>query len=288
VIATSHRNWVTRLNAAVSNLSPDLAVLSQRAYMKASQTARPVRRFRTFYGAAMEGNVNDFVLKRICFFSIFEPSLTRFMMDTIKPGQTVADLGANHGYFTLLMSKLVGENGRVIAIEAFPKTCESLRANLALNGIRNVDVKAVAVSDRKGTIEMVAPDAFNSGMTTTLVENHQGSRISVPSDTLMSVLGEAAGSVAFIKIDIEGAERAPLSDILANRSEFKRPLTIVSEVSKSNSGLAASFTAAGFETKLISNAYDWQAYLNAANADASLHGVEDWHSETDDYIFRLT
>jgi FkbM family methyltransferase len=222
-------------------------------------------------------------LKRICFFSVFEPALTQFMMNTIKPGQTAVDLGANHGYFTLLMSKLVGEGGHVIAIEAFPKTCESLKANLALNNVSNVEVKSVAISDRKGETEMTVPDPFNSGMTTTLVENHQGARISVPCDTLMSVLGEVAQSVSFLKIDIEGAEVAPLSDILANQRVFKRPLTIVSEVSRSNNDLAAAFANSGFDTQLISNEYGWEAYLKLG-IDAHLHGIDEWH-ETDDYIF---
>jgi FkbM family methyltransferase len=185
---TSRKSWITQINAALARLSPKLAVMSQRAYMKASQTAKPVRRFKTFYGATMEGNVTDFLLKRICFFGVFEPSLTQFMIRTIKPGDTVVDLGANHGYFTLLMSKLVGETGRVIAIEAFPETRQSLEANLALNRIRNVEVRGVAISDRKGSIEMVAPDPFNSGNTTTRVEDHAGARISVPSDTLMGLL----------------------------------------------------------------------------------------------------
>jgi len=283
---TSRKSWITQINAAAASLSPEFAVMSQCAYMKVSQSAMPVRRFKTFYGATMVGDVTDFVLKRICFFGVFEPSMTQFMIRTIKPGDTVVDLGANHGYFTLLMSKLVGRTGRVIAIEAFPKTCRSLEDNLALNGITNVEVRGVAISDRKGSIEMVAPNPFNSGMTTTLVDNHAGARINVPSDTLMSVLGDAR-SVSFIKIDIEGAERAPLMDILTNRSVFSRPLTIASEVSESNSDLAAAFKEAGFETQLISNEYDWRAYLKVEQADVNLHAVDERRSETDDYIFRL-
>jgi hypothetical protein len=102
----------------------------------------------------------------------------------------------------------------------------------------------------------------------------------------MAVLGDAR-SVSFIKIDIEGAERSPLRDILANRSIFRRPLTIVSEISKSNSDLPAAFKEAGFERELISNEYGWQAYLKVEQADVNLHAVDERRSETDDYIFRL-
>jgi hypothetical protein len=48
-----HKNPVTRINAKLANLSPDLAVMAQRAYTKASQTVRPVRRFQTFFGATI-------------------------------------------------------------------------------------------------------------------------------------------------------------------------------------------------------------------------------------------
>src|SRR5205807_1192184 len=46
---------------------------------------------------------------------IWEPLETQLLMDEVKPGDMVFDLGANIGYFTLLLAKLVGDQGHVHA-----------------------------------------------------------------------------------------------------------------------------------------------------------------------------
>ena len=76
----------------------------------------------------------------------------------------------------MLMSKLVEESGRVIAIEAFPKTCATLGGYLTLNDVRNVEVKEIAVADRCGMLDMIVPDPMNSGMTTTVIKSQERSQ----------------------------------------------------------------------------------------------------------------
>jgi FkbM family methyltransferase len=71
-----------------------------------------------------------------------------------RPGMTVFDIGANAGYLTLLMSKLVGEFGHVHAFEPIPQTFNSLLQTLQINGLRNVTVHQVAVSDHVGEARM--------------------------------------------------------------------------------------------------------------------------------------
>ena len=48
----------------------------------------------------------------------------------IKPGMRVLDLGANIGFYTVLFSKLVGENGKVFAFEPDPKNFKYLEGNI--------------------------------------------------------------------------------------------------------------------------------------------------------------
>jgi FkbM family methyltransferase len=79
---------------------------------------------------------------------IWEPSVTSCMLSMIRAGQNVVDVGAHIGYFTIIMSLLVGQGGRVFAFEPEPGNLRLLRKNLNLNAIDNVTVESKAVSDR--------------------------------------------------------------------------------------------------------------------------------------------
>jgi FkbM family methyltransferase len=56
----------------------------------------------------------------------------------LKPGMTVADLGAGTGYFLRYLSAAVGENGTVFAVEVEPKLLEHLRQRVEEENIGNV------------------------------------------------------------------------------------------------------------------------------------------------------
>jgi FkbM family methyltransferase len=66
---------------------------------------------------------------------------------SVKPGNVVYDLGANVGFFSLLASTLVGEEGRVIAFEPVPRNLFYLRKHLELNRVTNCSVLEYAVGD---------------------------------------------------------------------------------------------------------------------------------------------
>jgi tRNA G37 N-methylase Trm5 len=61
--------------------------------------------------------------------------LARF---TPKEGDTVIDIGAHIGRYTITSSKLVGNTGKVVAIEAGPDTFQILKRNVTLNNLTNV------------------------------------------------------------------------------------------------------------------------------------------------------
>src|SRR5207247_10608255 len=80
------------------------------------------------------------------------------------------DVGANIGYFTLLASKLVGDSGAVVAIEAFPATFDALQRNLARNRARNVRAVNAAASDCNSVVRLFRGPATHIGLTKILVE----------------------------------------------------------------------------------------------------------------------
>ena len=58
----------------------------------------------------------------------------------VKPGSVVLECGAHHGAHTILLSKWVGDQGKVIAVEPMPENAAIIRRNIELNGLTNVTV----------------------------------------------------------------------------------------------------------------------------------------------------
>ena len=80
----------------------------------------------------------------------WEPTATQAYQRFVLPESVVFDLGANTGMHTLLFSKLVGRQGRVVAFEPFPENAAILRSLLALNAVTNVDIRTEALADASG------------------------------------------------------------------------------------------------------------------------------------------
>ncbi len=89
----------------------------------------------TRWGAKMLVDTRDAAIAPwIVLDGLWETHVTDWLQQTLRPGQTFVDVGANVGYFTLLGAKLVGPTGRVVAVEAHPGLAELLRRNVIMNG----------------------------------------------------------------------------------------------------------------------------------------------------------
>jgi Methylase involved in ubiquinone/menaquinone biosynthesis len=65
----------------------------------------------------------------------------------IRPGMTVADIGAGEGYYTVRLAKRVGDRGRVLAEDIMPEVIEALSRRITREDWRNVSVKLGASED---------------------------------------------------------------------------------------------------------------------------------------------
>jgi hypothetical protein len=81
----------------------------------------------------------------------YEPHETAFFLRTLQPADTVIDVGACIGYFTLLASRLAS---KVVAIEPVPRNVHSTEQSIALNGMTNVVVVPKAVGDTEGIVSI--------------------------------------------------------------------------------------------------------------------------------------
>ena len=84
--------------------------------------------------------------------------VTTFLKAHVGPGQTAIDLGANIGYFTLLLAQLVGQDGQVVAFEPDPENFQLLERNVRANGYTNVAVRREAVADYSGRAPLFLSD----------------------------------------------------------------------------------------------------------------------------------
>jgi FkbM family methyltransferase len=64
----------------------------------------------------------------------WEPDITRLLYTLVEPGMRVVDVGANMGYFSLLLADRVGANGFLWAFEPEPRNFQLLEWNLDVNG----------------------------------------------------------------------------------------------------------------------------------------------------------
>lgn len=140
------------------------------------------------------------------------------LKQNICVGDTVLDIGANIGLWTMRMSKLVGNTGKVYAFEPELKNFEILKKNIELNKLDNVILEQKALSDIDGVTYLELSE--DSGQHR--LSNHG---VKVESMTLDNYLKGLV--VDFIKMDAEGSEYKifkGMKNILKNKD-----LTIVTE-----------------------------------------------------------
>jgi FkbM family methyltransferase len=142
-----------------------------------------------------------------------ESAVQEAMVRHLPRGGVFYDIGANLGFFSLLAAHLSGlDEGRVYAFEAAPDNAEAIRVNAALNQIPNVEVRAVAVSDRSGRGRLQIVDDQSWSKLVEYGEHPFTERvIDVPLVAIDDLIG--GGELpppTVVKIDVEGAELAVL------------------------------------------------------------------------------
>ena len=151
----------------------------------------------------------------------------------LKKGMTVIDIGAHHGFYTLLASTKVGVDGKVISFEPSPKEREKLKYHLILNNCSNVSVEGYALGKYNGETKFFIANGRDSGFSSLRRPkiNGQIRTIYVPIKTLDKYLqSRNIKKVDFIKIDVEGAELEVLEGAKNLLKRYPRPF-ILCEVS---------------------------------------------------------
>ena len=199
----------------------------------------------------------------------YEPKVSALIIDLLRPGDVVIDVGANIGWHTVLAAECVGAGGTVYAFEPDPANFAALDANCEANGLTQVVRRRCAAGDRAC-----------EGLLWTSTENFGDHRMyAVPGETRPCVSAKIAAldddpgtrltGLRLVKIDVQGYEPKVLRGMTGLAERFRPALAMEFWPH----GIAAAgdsvFDVLGFIER-----FDYEPYLlTAAGLELSTVGV---------------
>ena len=150
-------------------------------------------------------SIEDLAVGRHVVSGAYEPKIAEVFYRYVKPGMAVVDIGANIGYFTMLLASLVEPSGLVVAVEPNPENIRLLEASRRVNGFDQVLVIQAAAGRQVGLLALNV--SFSNGTTTELPNDLDAIFASrpVPCFALDGILPRDR-RIDLVKIDTEGAE----------------------------------------------------------------------------------
>lgn len=129
----------------------------------------------------------------------------------IRPGNAVLDVGANIGHHTVVFSKLVGDGGRVLAIEPQTMMFNLLCGNLAINDCQNTEALRIAVGNRPHVARLYPisyTDSVNFGaIGVSLDDELRGEPVECRTlDDVVTGVLKPITRVDFVKMDVQAYE----------------------------------------------------------------------------------
>jgi len=200
-----------------------------------------------------------------------------FLRELVKPGFVCLDIGANLGYYSVALSRLVGSQGRVLAVEPIPAFQAIWKDNVKLSGFDNLTLLPYALGGEHTTVQMGTPERhglLHHGMTKIASSNpheHYVRTYEVPMRVPDDLLKDLT-RLDFVKCDVEGFE----SEVFRNMQDTLRrfqPL-IQTELNglENRQTVVSLLTTLGYKPFLLSERSELvpcppEALTSAATAD---------------------
>jgi FkbM family methyltransferase len=153
-------------------------------------------------GIKFELDLREVIDASLYYSGTFEEDSEKAIASLVGPGMTVLDIGANIGYHTFALARLVGPQGLVVAIEPTAHAFAKLTRNASLNAFGNIRCLNLGLGDR----DLGVVDAgFQSSYRLDGKDTVEQERIEI--ETLDSVVDrEKLARLDFIKMDVDGYE----------------------------------------------------------------------------------
>ena len=141
---------------------------------------------------------------------IYEQETTLFFRNYLQNGDTVYDIGANIGYFSLEFARSVGPSGTVFSFEPHPEIHSVLQRNIQRNNYKNIKILPFACGDKTGNTQLHFSKQNQGNHKIVSTPDMLGST-TIDITTLDKFISETPPRI--IKMDIEGAELLALKGI---------------------------------------------------------------------------
>lgn len=255
------------------------ALLAGR-YLNPYLRDHPRRRVvETLSGARFAVDTQDLIQRYLYLFGVWEPHMTRWLQGRLRRGDVLIDVGANVGYLSLVAARLVGDTGRVVAVEASPAFHRRLLRNIELNRCGTVRAVNAAVSDKRETLTFVLASSHNMGANSIVpYDGPAESSFEAQARPLPELLEpQEIARARVIKIDVEGAEGAvvqglaPVLDRLRPDAEIAVEVTPerMARLGYSVDDLLETLRKAGFHMYRLLNDYAPESYPAALSRPAA-------------------
>ena len=226
-------------------------------------------------------NRNDLIVSReIAIHGEYEPTETAHVLRLVGSGDTVVDVGAHIGYFTLLLSSAVGPDGRVISLEPDPENYSFLRRTVAELPDQNVELHHVAAWKRDEDLPWHRSEE-NTGDHSLLGSTDRSTTATVEARSLDSLIPSGT-AIDFMKVDVQGVEGAVL-DGMERIMRESPPRVLLLEFMPSElitagydpEELFGRLLQTGYTIRMISHYYNIDETITSY-APIREHCVEDW------------
>jgi len=126
----------------------------------------------------------------------------KFLNSVTKEGMNAIDVGANIGISSVVIAKKIGKRGRLCSFEPVPEYFDALKENISSNGLENVEVYELAVTDQVGRANF-----YQKGLSSGIIFEEGAQKSEVSTTTVDRFLAEEKlERVDLINIDCEGSE----------------------------------------------------------------------------------
>lgn len=193
----------------------------------------PIRiKTKTFWNEEMTILIPEVVSLSLYKYGFFEEGLTRMVLEYLKPSMIFFDIGAHFGYFTLLSSILVGNEGQIHSFEATPSTFDILKINVSnkhnifLNNLAVFSERKIVLINDYGTKYSAFNSIYNSRLSQDIHQKSEIKKYEVESISIDDYVEQNGVIPNFIKIDAESSEYEILLGMEKTISKFHPMISV--------------------------------------------------------------